>query len=247
MTIIRSNEYLLSLIHECRKLPREVEWVEFKENNSKPEEIGEYISALANSAALVGKVNAYMVWGVDNYSHEIVGTDFNPSSATVGNEELENWLLRLLSPKINFCFHTLDFNGFTVILLEVGAAFRHPVRFKGEEFIRIGSYKKKLKEYSEKERSLWRTFDRTPFEKETAVENINPEDVLRLLNYPAYFDLLKIPLPENRMGILEALKSEEIISESKYGSWDITNLGAILFAKKLSDFRHLKRKVVRII
>jgi ATP-dependent DNA helicase RecG len=52
----RTNEYLVSLVHELRKLPRETEWFEFKLNLSDPEEIGEYLSALANSAALLGKV-----------------------------------------------------------------------------------------------------------------------------------------------------------------------------------------------
>ena len=46
-----SLEYLVGLLHELRQLPKETEWVEFKCNNANPEEIGEYISALANSAA----------------------------------------------------------------------------------------------------------------------------------------------------------------------------------------------------
>jgi ATP-dependent DNA helicase RecG len=62
----RTNEYLVSLVHELRKLPRETEWFEFKLNLSDPEEIGEYLSALANSAALLGKVYGYLVWGVDD-------------------------------------------------------------------------------------------------------------------------------------------------------------------------------------
>lgn len=247
MTIYRSSEYMISIINELRKLPNETEWVEFKENNSKPEEIGEYLSALSNSAALLGKVNGYVIWGIDNSSHEIVGTNFKPNAVKVGNEELENWLFRLLSPKINFHFYTLDLDGVTVVLLEIGAAFRHPVRFKTDEFIRIGSYKKNLKSHPEKERGLWQVFNQFPFEKEIAAENISAEDVLRLLNYPSYFDLTKLPLPENRSGIIEALKSEEMIVESKSGRWDITNFGAILFAKKLSAFNHLKRKAVRII
>ena len=42
-------------MHELLKLPDETEWVEFKHNNAEPQEIGEYISVLSNSAALVGK------------------------------------------------------------------------------------------------------------------------------------------------------------------------------------------------
>lgn len=60
----RSVAYLESLVRELCALPRECEWVEFKRNNDDPQEIGEYISALANTAALVGKGSAYVLWGV---------------------------------------------------------------------------------------------------------------------------------------------------------------------------------------
>ncbi|SCY06536.1 Predicted transcriptional regulator, contains HTH domain [Desulfoluna spongiiphila] len=247
MTVDRSTEYLLSLLHELRNLPMETEWVEFKRNNGNPEEIGEYLSALANSAALMGKVHAYLVWGVDDASQGVVGTTFDPATLRVGGEELESWLLRLLSPKINFRFHSLQVDQKTVVMLEIGAAFRHPVQFKGTEFIRVGSYKKRLKDYPEKERELWRVFDQTPFEREIAAEHVSAGDVLKLLDYPTYFDLLGLPLPEGRNGILDALASDEMIAAGKGGSWNITNLGAVLFAKRLADFRSLKRKALRVV
>lgn len=247
MTVDRSSEYLLSLLHELRKLPKETEWVEFKHNNDNPEEIGEYLSALANAAALMGKVHAYLIWGVDNESHEVIGTTFDPTGAKIGGEELESWLLRLLHPKINFHFHPLCIDGKPVVLLEIGAAFRHPVQFKSTEFIRIGSYKKKLKDYPEKERELWRVFDRTPFEREIAAENVTSDEVLKLLDYPAYFDLLSLPLPAGRDGILATLAADEMIASGRGGKWNITNLGAVLFAKRLADFRPLKRKALRVV
>lgn len=247
MSIDRSENELLGILTELRKLPRETEWVEFKHNNANPDEIGEYLSALANAAALTGKVHAYLVWGVNDDSHEAVGTTFNPATTKVGNEELESWLLRHLSPKINFRFHSLQVEGKPIILLEIGAAFRHPVQFKYTEFIRIGSYKKKLKDFPEKERELWRVFDRIPFEKEIAAESVTAEDVLRLLDYPAYFDLLSLPLPEGRDGILAALSADDMIAADKSGKWNITNLGAVLFAKRLADFRTLTRKAVRVV
>lgn len=247
MTVDRSTEYLLSLLNELRKLPKETEWVEFKHNNDDPDDIGEYLSALANGAALMGKVRAYLIWGVDNDSHEIIGTTFDPTTAKVGNEELESWLLRLLKPKINFRFYHLLVDRRPVVLLEIGAAFRHPVRFKNTEFIRVGSYKKKLKDFPEKERELWRVFDRTPFEREIAAENVTAEEVLKLLDYPAYFDLLSLPLPEGRDGILNSLAGDEMIAPGKIGKWNISNLGAVLFAKHLADFRPLRRKAMRVV
>lgn len=247
MTIDRTHEYLLSLLQELRKLSSETEWVEFKHNNDNPEEIGEYLSALANGAALTGKAHAYIVWGVDNKTHEVIGTAFDPAKTRVGNEELESWLLRLLNPKINFRFYPIQAEGKPVVLLEIGAAFRHPVQFKNTEFIRVGSYKKKLKDFPEKERELWRVFDRIPFEREIAAENVTVEEILKLLDYPAYFDLLSLPLPEGRDGILAALAADEMIAAGKSGKWNITNLGAVLFAKRLADFRPLRRKAMRVV
>ena len=39
--------------------------------------IGKDISALANSAALYSKNCAYMIWGIDDTTHEIKGTNLN--------------------------------------------------------------------------------------------------------------------------------------------------------------------------
>lgn len=247
MVLNRSQEYILSILSELLHLPNETEWVEFKHNNAEAEKIGEYISALSNSATLYGKMCSYVVWGIDDKSHEIVGTIFKPSMQKIGNEELENWLLRLLSPKINFRFYEFQAQNQPVVLLEIEAAARHPVQFKGTEFIRVGSNNKKLKEHPEKARALWRAFDNRPFEREIAMENIDGEKILQLLDYPSYFDSLKNPLPEGRHGILTALESDDLISKSETGKWNITNLGAILFAKNFNDFASLKRKTLRVI
>ena len=210
MTTDRSPAYLISLVQELRKLPNETEWLEFKHNNDDPQEIGEYLSALANSAALFGKAHAYLVWGIENGTHAVIGTSFSPLTAKVGNEALENWLLRLLSPKIHFRFYPLEMDGYPLVLLEIGRAFRHPVQFQNHEFVRVGSYKKKLKDFPEKERDLWRIFDQTPFEALIAAENVTSDDVIRLLDYPAYFELLGRPLPDNKSGILEAMVADDL-------------------------------------
>ena len=91
------NQQLLELLLSLTQLPRETEWAEFKVGDYDPDEIGEYLSALANSAALHQKDCAYIVWGVEDITHKIVGTPFRPRECKVGNEELENWLTRLLA------------------------------------------------------------------------------------------------------------------------------------------------------
>jgi ATP-dependent DNA helicase RecG len=257
MPIDQTLEQLLSLLNELRKLPNETEWVEFKHNNDQVPMIGEYISALANSAALMGKQNAYVVWGIADDDHAVVGTDFKPSQEHFKQQELESWLLQKISPKIAFRFY--EFSAVSssinqepaepkpVVILEIQAAAYTPVQFDGTEFIRIGSYKKKLRDFQEKERELWRVFDRIPFEQQAAAANLSADQVLKLLSYSDYFDLSNQPLPEGRDGVLAALNADKMIGNQDNGQWFISNLGAILFAKQLSDFDQLARKSVRLI
>lgn len=247
MSPIRSRQFLADLVRELCKLAGETEWVEFKRNNDQPEKIGEYISALSNAAALEGKANAYLVWGVDDETHAIVGTTIAPRSEKVGNEELESWLLRSLSPKLEFWFHEVEVEGKRVVLLEIERASQQPVRFKDVEYIRVGSYKKPLKDFPEKERALWRLFDRTSFEAVLAEEHVTDERVLHILDYPSYFELMGRPLPPERAQILEALAEDKLIRRNPAGRWDVTNLGGILFARELSEFPSLVRKAVRVI
>jgi len=243
----RSPAYVISLIHELRQEPAETEWLEFKVNNGNPDEIGEYVSALANSAALGERASGYLIWGIDDRTHEVVETTFSPSKAKIGNEELENWLLRSLEPQVQFGFFPVIVDGKPLVLLEVERASHAPVQFRGVEYIRVGSYKKKLKDYPEKEKQLWHVFDSTRFEDHVAQSHVSDSDVLQLLDYPAYFSLLKEPLPENRSGIMNALVSDRLVCSCDAGGWDITNLGALLLARRLSDFGTLQRRQVRVV
>lgn len=84
MTRDRSPKYLVGQVRELLKLPKETEWAEFKHDNDNPQEIGETISALANSAALSGKAYGYLLWGLDNTTRAILGTNFIPSAAKKG-------------------------------------------------------------------------------------------------------------------------------------------------------------------
>lgn len=75
------QEKLIALIEKLRNFPREQSTLEFKSNLKEPKEIGQYISALGNSAALERHDRAWMVWGIDDSTHAVTGTQFNPSKA----------------------------------------------------------------------------------------------------------------------------------------------------------------------
>jgi predicted HTH transcriptional regulator len=238
---------LSALLVELLSLPAETEWVEWKHNNDNPDMIAERISALANSAALHGRDFGYMVWGVEDGTKKVVGTTFRPRQSKKGNEELENWLIRSQHPQANFQMHEWSHQGVPMVLFQIPRASQAPVRFGSEEYIRIGSLTKKLKEYTEKERELWAIFSRKPFETCIAKADINGPDVLTLLDFDRCFKLLQISLPTDQQGILNKLADEALIVPKPGGRFDITNLGAILFATDLGRFERLGRKALRII
>ena len=132
----------------------EKEWLEFKQNRYTPETLGEYISALSNSAAYVGQPYGYMIFGVNNVSHAFAGTAFDPDSEVRG-EPLKHFLARQLAPENNFSFQELRIDGNRIVVLAIPAAKVAPTSFGGERYIRIGSSKENLRKYPEKESYLF--------------------------------------------------------------------------------------------
>ena len=244
---IKSNDYINNLIRELISLPKETEWVEFKHNNYEPQMIGEYISALGNSASLLSRPKAYILWGIDDETHKIVGTSFNYRSCKKGSEELEAWLAHMINPRINFRFYETEINGMNLTLLEIPSAEMQPIKFQNEEYIRIGSNKKKLKDYPDKERDLWRSFDNTPYELRAAKEKLSSEEVLSLLDSLGYYERIGFALPTNKRKIVDDFINEKFIRKDDAGSYSITNMGALLIAKNLNTFEELSHKTIRVI
>jgi predicted HTH transcriptional regulator len=237
----------LLLLEELLALPRETDWLEFKTNQAQPERLGQVISALANSAKLHGQDRAFLVWGVDDATHQVRGTTFHPQSTKVGNEPFEAWISRLLDPRIHLLFHCLEWEGQPVVLLEIPAASHTPVAFKTARWLRVGSTLKPLHEFPEKERVLWALLDALPFEQRPSGIGLPADQVLHLLNYAAYFDMVKAPAPLDPGLILARLQDEGYIRPQSPGLWEILSLGALLFAKDLGQFEDLSRKSLRII
>ncbi|MBN2163517.1 MAG: putative DNA binding domain-containing protein [Pontiellaceae bacterium] len=238
---------LRHLIDTLRAETRESEWLEFKRNNDHPQLIGEYLSALSNAACLSDKSHGYLIYGIDDETHDVVGTTFKPHDTKgKGNEGMEPWLARLLSPRMDFHIFEYDYDEKRVVIFRIDATVNTPVKFSGTAYVRVGEHKKLLSDYGEKERKIWKKTPPTPFEKAVALQRQSSDDLLKKLDYPAFFDLLDFPLPENRSGILEKLEEENVIVSTADG-YSITNLGAILFAKDLHDFPALERKIVRVV
>ena len=132
----------------------EEDWFEFKDSWYDAVGIGEYISSLSNAAAMHGKEKAYLVWGVNNDTHELTNTTFNYHKDVKG-EPLEHFLARQLTPDVNFEFCELKISKKRIVVLLIPAAKIVPTAFNGNRYIRIGSSKVNLNKYPQRESRLF--------------------------------------------------------------------------------------------
>ena len=238
---------LFAIVEDLRRHTAEANWFEFKHNNNHHERMALTISGLSNGARLADRETAYMVWGIEDGSREVVSTNFGPDTATVGNQGLLMWLGQVLDPCPNLQFQELQHPEGRVVVLEIPAATNSPVKFNGTAYVRLGSATPKLSEHQDIEAALWAKLRPFAWEQSVALSFVSSDDVLNLLDYAAYFDLTKQRLPDNRAGIFDRLTADRLIRTEAGERWDILNLGAILFAKSLDAFQGLDRKAVRVI
>ncbi|PWK46855.1 ATP-binding protein [Pleionea mediterranea] len=244
MTIERD----IVLVDELCSQSAENALVEFKHNNFKPEMVGKLCSAMSNAARIAQKDFAYVLWGVDDETQQVIGTTFEPNKQTVGNQVFEFWLSSRLNPSIAFEFRVVEHPKGKVVLLEIPAATSAPVSYDNIPYVRIGSATPKLLDYPDRFQKLIDNIKPFTWEKAIAKSFISADDVLELLDYPKYFKLTQQRLPENKKGILEGLEADLLITKDVGEHWNITNLGAILFANDLQQFdAALARKGVRFI
>lgn len=146
----------IALIDRLRALPTETEWFEFKRNHCEPQALGEYLSALANAACLANQARGYLVFGIENHTHEVVGTRFDPyANKGKGNQDLLPWLGAGLRPNTGIDVRVVEHPDGRVVLFEVGPARDQPVSFYGTAWARVGSSKTELTKQPEKVRALW--------------------------------------------------------------------------------------------
>ena len=238
----------LALIDDLRKLKAETNLVEFKVNDADPAKIGRTICALSNAARLADQHFGYMLWGIRDGDHEVVGTTFQPHSAKAQKYPLEFWLAQRLNPSIVITFKEVGHPRGRVILLEIPAATDCPVEFDGTAYLRIGSATPKLSEYPDRLKALWDRLRPYFWERGIAAQFVTRDEVLERLNYQSYFQLTGQPLPTTPAAVLKNLAGEGLVIKDVGGRWSITNLGAILFANRLDQFDHrLARKAIRFI
>lgn len=243
-----SNNHLSDL--ELEKIIEEhdeSETMEYKSNFDNSEQIGEYISALGNSALMFHQSVAYFIWGVKDKTKEIIGTIFNPKQkvSKANQMPMKTFLETFLDPRINLFWeeHQIKDKRVVALIIDVSRVTK-PISFKGKRYIRVGTSKKALSEFPEKERLIWESFESIKFESKIAKENVSFKEVQNLLDLKSYFELFNPLLSEEEL--IDQMIKDKLLKRSIDNSFDITNLAAYAFAKNMNEFPALKNRTVRI-
>ncbi|GAA5317923.1 MAG: helix-turn-helix domain-containing protein [Candidatus Pelagadaptatus aseana] len=239
----------IALIDDLLAQANENSLLEFKKDNTDPKVIAKLCSALANAARIDNQETAYVLWGIEDGSRKIIGSNFDPESTKgESNTVLQLWLAQRLKPSIAFAFRVVNHPLGRLVLLEIPAATTAPVAYEDIAYVRIGSATPKLSDYPDRQQKLITNLRPYVWEKGSAKNYLSADEVLSLLDYPGYFRLTQQNLPDNKAGILERLAADSLIQGDVGERWNISNLGAILFAHDLSQFdSDIARKAVRFI
>lgn len=243
MTVNSPENLLNKLLQETG----ESAWLEFKVNNADPDYIGKWISACSNAAILAGKQRAFLVFGIEDQTHKKVGTTIKLQSLKKGGESFIDWISRIVSPRVMMEFHDFQSDGMDFSIISIEPTYEKPVEFLGESYIRVGESIRKLKEYPNYERAIWFATGQRKFENAIALPHQTAQQVFEKLDVEAFFRLSNIEHPSSDIEILRRLASGEFIVDDSEGGYDITNLGAILFAKDITTFPSIRNKSIRVI
>ena len=241
------DDKLKLIIKNLCGLDSEQEHVEFKENISNEEIIAKTVVAIINSMTRQNIPRGYFVWGVNDKTHEIVGTSFSPSNKKVGNEELELWLSKYIQPTPSLHFRKLEIDGKKIVVLVV---YDNPLelsKFKNVAYIRIGANTRKLDEFPNIEKEVWKSIVERDYESITAKACLSKSEVISLLDFDTLYEMRKNNAPVEHDALFDEAVRCGMVKNNYDTTFDITNFGALLYAKDLNDFPSLSNKAIRII
>jgi ATP-dependent DNA helicase RecG len=228
----------LETLEQWLKAPTEIERLEFKEakHSYKKEKLLEYCVAIANEGG------GHLIFGVsDKPPRRVVGSQAFPSQSSLN--EIKSRILEKLRFRVDII--ELQHSDGRVLVFEIPTRpVGTPLAFDGTYLMRAGEELVPMTPDV-----LKRIFaeDQQDWFFQPARSEASPDDVIALLDTQTYFELLKIPYPTNRDAVLERLQSQDLIEKTAQG-WTISNLAAILLAKKLDAFSPaLARKASRVI
>jgi ATP-dependent DNA helicase RecG len=212
----------------------ETEHLEFKAARQQYDtnKLLRYCVALANEGG------GYLVLGVsDKPPRQVLGT---AAFANLG--QIKSRILEALRIRVDI--HELEHPDGRVLVFEIPSRpVGQPLHFEGSYLMRSGEDLVPMSADRLKRIFAEGSHD---FLAENASVALDASAVVALLDVQTYFELMRLPQPATRNGVIERLLSEKLIRTD--GSlWRVTNLGALLLAKDMRQFETVQRKSVRVV
>ncbi len=235
------NRALELLKKSLEPLPQELNEIDWKVDFSeKGDRMARHLSALANYSE-----GGFLVFGVDDEGEK---KGINSKSCTEIVKKIGNIVRDGLEPPIIMDTSILEVDTANLLFVFIKESDTKPVHLRGnsiyEAYTRSAGQTRKLTK-QEVARMISSSTGLT-FETKLASSAMRREEIVAKLDFSIYFDLLKKPLPSSTDAIIETLLADKLIKRAIEGFY-ITNLGAILLAKQISDFEELQRRAVRVI
>lgn len=222
-------------------LPQELNEIDWKTNLSdNSEKFAQHLSAFANY-----HYGGFIVFGINDKGviDELSNETYTEIIKKVGNIARNN-----LEHPLRIDHAIVNFENKNILVFYIEESAAKPVNLRGktinDTYIRSAGQSRKATK--QEIQNLLRISSNVRFEEEVAMYEVETEQILRMIDYVSYFELMGKNLPDNKNAIIDNLLSEKIIYRNK-DRFDITNLGAILFAKNLKSFETLERKAVRVV
>ena len=235
------NRAIELLAKSLNPVPVELNELDWKSGLSdKSKRLAHHISAFANYPS-----GGFMAFGIDNKGRPapLPKADMDEIIKKLGNIVRNN-----LAQPIGIDHSVIEYAGSPVLFIHIPEHPDKPVHLKAGDV--FDSYKRSagqtVKLTRQEVKQLIAKSTGLSFESQVAHHNAPDDEVLQLLGYDSYFRLQEKRLPETKQGILETLAGDDLIVKSIDG-WDILNLGALLFARNLTQFKEIRRKSVRVI
>ncbi|MDR0895084.1 MAG: putative DNA binding domain-containing protein [Prevotellaceae bacterium] len=223
-------------------VPSELNEIDWKSGLSpKSERLAQHLCAFANLSG-----GGFLVFGVNDDAtlFSISKEESDEIIKTIGNIARNN-----LSNPIIIRHSIEEFEGHSLLFIHVPEAKEKPVYLRGkmiwDTYHRSAGQTVKMSR--EEVKQMIAESGGFQFDEQIAMDGIDADTVLKMLDYQSYFKLVERALPNNQDTILDVLSNEDFVVKQKDGLWSITNLGALLFARDLTRFKNLQYKTLRII
>ncbi len=220
-------------------IPHELSELDWKSHlSTKSDRLAQHICAFSNHQG--GGMFAFGINDDVTFS-PLSKNDIEEIVKKMGNIAHNN-----LSQAVDIDHAVLDYNGHHILFIYVPEQREKPIFLRGkdyhESYCRVGGQTRKMSELQV--RNIIATSQGLNFEERVAKSNLTKNDVLQLLNFRKLFELLDKDTPKSADSIIRRMK-EFGYCDGDDDNWNITNLGAILFANNLNDFDSLgSRKIV---